>query len=144
MATINSGNFESDYTSFRAWDTTYPTIVIIGDYTITDSGGYGLLVVTGELRTTGISFYWEGLVLVGGSARFQATNNWIYGAVVTGMDKQLGEIETETEVGGKNGALDRNLYIYYAPCMVDAALLSLTGFRPIENSMVDNWADWGN
>ena len=114
-ATINSGDFESDYTTFRAWDATYPTIVIIGDYTITSSGGYGLLVVTGNLLTTGSSFYWQGLVLVGGNARFQATDNWIYGAVVTGMDKQLGETEDETEVGGKNGTLNRKLYIYYAP-----------------------------
>jgi len=143
-AVINSGDFESDYTSFRAWDTTYPTIVIIGDYTLTNSGGYGLLVVTGQLTTTGNFSSWKGLVLVGGRARFQALENTYYGAVVTGMDKQLGENESETEVGGRTDGVDRYTYIYYAPCYIDEALKSLTGFRPLKNTLVDNWAAWGN
>ena len=45
---------------------------------------------------------------------------------------------------GPNPPLSINAYIYYAPCMIDQALLSLTGFRPLANTLVDNWADWGN
>ena len=140
---INSGGFDADYTTFRAWDATYPVIVIIGDYTATTTGGYGVLVVTGQLDTQGDYFYWEGPVLAGGRARFRALNNWVYGAVVTGMDKQLGENESETEVGGHySPGVDRSTYIYYAPCIIDVAMRSLNGFIPLQNTWVGNWATY--
>ena len=60
------------------------------------------------------------------------------------MDKQLDQYASDTDLGGKSGGIDRYTYIYYAPCEIDKALLSLTGFRPLENTLVDNWADWGN
>lgn len=137
---INSGEFEADYTSFQAWDATYPTIVIDGDFELTDTGGYGTLVVTGDFRTKGDFAYWQGLVLVGEDIHFDAVSSWFYGAVVSGLDEQLGQSQSTTDIGGSN----RNTYIYYAPCIVDMALLSLTGFRPIDNTLVDNWAEWGN
>ena len=137
---IDGGGFEADYTSFQAWDASYPTIVIDGDYELIDNGGYGLLVVTGDLTTNGTFAIWYGLVLVGGHIHFDAATTWIYGAVVTGMDEQLGLNPGTTDIGGNL----RDTDLYYAPCEVDKALLSLTGFRPLENTLVDNWADWGN
>lgn len=136
---INSGEFEADYTSFQEWDATYPTIVIDGNFDLIDTGGYGLLVVTGDMKTNGAFAYWQGLVLVGGDIHFDADYSYFYGAVVTGLDEQLGGPSPgTTDIGGNN----RNTYIYYAPCIVDMALLSLTGFRPIDNTLVDNWAEW--
>jgi hypothetical protein len=79
-------------------------------------------------------------VLVGGNIHFDADYGWYYGAVVTGMDEQLGETPGTTDIGGSTRVTD----LYYAPCLVDQALLSLTGFRPLDNTLVDNWAEWGN
>ena len=141
---INNGDFEADYTSFQAWDPTYPSILIDGNFEMRDTGGYGLLIVTGDLRMRGNYAYWFGLVLVGGEIEFYSLNNWVYGAVVSGMDKQLGQNPSDTDLGGKSGGIHRYTYIYYAPCLIDQALMSLTGFRPLENTLVDNWADWGN
>lgn len=137
---INSGEFEADYTSFHAFDMTYPTIVIDGDYELADTGGYGLLIVTGDLKTNGGYFIWYGLVLVGGDIHFDANTSIFYGAVVSGLDEQLGQSPGTTDIGGNS----RDTYIYYAPCRIDDALKSLTGFRPIDNTLVDNWAEWGN
>jgi len=65
----------------------------------------------------------------------------MYGALVTGLNEQLGLVPAPlppdtTLVGGNAFAA------HYNQCKIDRALQPLTGFVPIDNAWVDNWATY--
>lgn len=132
---IVGGQFDADYDSFRAWDASYPTMVINGDVSVTDGGGYGLLIVTGDLTLDGFFFSWRGVVLVGGRIVTNTMFTTVRGTTVTGLNEQLGMNPPAGVVGG--GWFQD--YLYYE-CEVRSALDALVGFVPIQNAWIDNWA----
>ena len=143
-ATIDGGGgFDADYNYLKIEDASYPSMLITGNLTMTDAKtGYGLLIVTGNLTTDGESNEWKGVVLVGGRIRFNAKSDKFWGAIVSGLDEQLGSNPNRTLVGGKYQGNDRQVEIYYAPCEIDKGMASLTGFVPLKNTWVDNWATY--
>ncbi|MFQ5703266.1 MAG: hypothetical protein ACE5HT_04515 [Gemmatimonadales bacterium] len=137
-AGIVAGQFEADYSTVRLWDGTYPSMLITGDLILNDAGGYGLLIVTGDLTLTGTFFSWRGVVLVGGEL---TANTWftiVRGTTVTGLNEALGMNPPVGQLGGGSGAH----YFEYFDCEIKNALGSLIGFVPIENAWFDNWATY--
>jgi hypothetical protein len=132
---IVGGQFDAEYDSFQAWDASYPSILISGDLAVNDGGGYGLLIVTGNLTLNGFFFSWRGVILVGGQLITNTMFTTIRGATVTGLNEQLG---MNPPVGQIGGGLFQD-YLYYE-CEVENALHSLVGFVPIRNAWIDNWA----
>ena len=106
-AAIDGGWFEADYNYLKIDDESYPSMLITGDLTMSDAKpGYGLLIVTGDLTTTGEQNEWRGVVLVGGRMLFHAKQDKFWGAIITGLDEQLGSSPGQTEVGGEYQAGD--------------------------------------
>jgi hypothetical protein len=138
-ATTGSG-LQPDYNYVRTWDPSSPVSRVIGDATLGSSGnwtyGWGLLIVTGDLTIIGSNTYWYGVVLVGGRIRFTADNQNFYGAVVSGLNAQLGTSVSQGHIGGTN------LVITYSSTYVRLGLRSLTGFGPMSNTLVENWATY--
>ena len=137
-AFIVGGQFEADYDSYQAWDTSYPTMLITGDTTINNFIGMGLLIVTGDLTLTGFALNWRGVVLVGGRLTI-AVGAGVYGyfrgVTVTGLNAQLGMSPAANLISG-GSLIDFN----YHRCEVQKALNTFVGFAPIQNAWIDNWA----
>ncbi len=134
---IVTGGFTADYNTIQYGDLTYPTQLIIGDATV-NSVGYGLLMVTGDLTFSGGFAQWNGVILVGGKVDFNASSAFVYGTVISGLNEQFGVSPPASAIGGPGFATR----IQYSSCSVDDALRSLTGFVPLENARVDNWATY--
>ena len=132
---IVGGQFDAEYDSFRAWDASYPTMLINGDLAVDNGGGYGLLIVTGDLTMNGFFFSWRGVVLVGGRIITNTMFTTVRGVTVTGLNEQLG---MNPPVGQLGGGWSQD-YLYYE-CEVRNALNALVGFVPIQNAWIDNWA----
>lgn len=131
------GQLVPDYTSFQNWSWNNAIQVIQGDLALPSvAGGSGILIVTGNLTTSNI-FYWQGIVLVGGSITFNGSWNEVLGMVESGMNELLtGQAPSRGDLG------NATTYVYYSSCMVNAALSSLTGFVPISNAWIDDWASY--
>jgi hypothetical protein len=136
---VTDGHFVPDYYAYRAWDATYPSMLVRGNLDLTGfvTGGYGLLIVTGDLTIRSTYFIWYGIILAGGKIDFDATQAWVYGNVKSGLNEQLGG---PAPARGSFAGTGRVLTLYYHSCYVQQALQSLTGFAPIPNGWVDNWA----
>lgn len=134
---IVAGGFVPDYTSEQLENWDWSSQMITGDLTLRDTWGSGLLIVTGDLELRGASVDWYGIVLVGGEIQFDAATNSFRGLVVTGLDELLSG--TNPPRGDLGGATIR---IWYDSCHVTDALRSLTGFTPIANAWIDNWATY--
>jgi type II secretory pathway pseudopilin PulG len=142
--TLIGGGFAADYASngsIRTGDNSYPSQVVQGDATLNGSGT-GLLIVTGDLTTpTNSNNSWKGIVLVGGTMTFgNQSADSIWGMVIVGLNHQLG-----TGVNGKQelfGFNNGSLYVRYDSCRIRQSLAPLTGFAPITNGWVDNWATY--
>ncbi len=82
-----------DYDSIMLWDFSYPVTRVQGDATINSAGfmvfGTGLLIVTGDLTTSGNRVYWDGIILVGGKINFNASRTYFDGAVISGSNELL-------------------------------------------------------
>jgi len=133
------GGFIPDFTSFQPSNGSFLSQFVDGDLTIRNQWSSGILIVTGDLTFSGSYAYFLGIVLVGGRISFDAYYNYIIGAVVSGLEAQL--------VGGNPRGSEifeasKNLYIQYNSCYVRSALQNLTGFMPISNAWVDNWAEY--
>lgn len=115
--------------SFTSWPTIKVTASSLG--LGPGNSGSGLLIVTGDLTTSG-SFSWNGVILTGGTLTSNG-NNTIQGAVVSGLNVQLGMAVPTGDVG--NG----NKTIQYNSCNVSAALAGLGSLVPIRNAWADNW-----
>lgn len=136
---ILNGGFTPDYTSYQAGDNTYSSQFINGNLTVSNLNGTGLLIVKNDLTLQGLNATWNGIILVGGKVNFDAGTKiiglWfgqttINGMVVSGMNNG----------GGKADIGDHPVVIQYNSCQIRSALARLTGFAPITNAWVDNWA----
>ena len=137
-ASIVGGQFEAEYDSYQAWDASYPTMLITGDTTINNFGGWGLLIVTGNLTLTGDVLNWGGVVLVGGRLTVDVAAGvygYFRGVTATGLNAQLGMSPPANLISG--GSL---IDFDYHSCEVQKALNTFIGFVPIRNAWIDNWA----
>ncbi len=135
--TIVSGGFEPDFTSAQLQNWNWSSQMIAGNLILQDTWGSGLLIVTGDLEFRGATVDWYGLILVGGEIRFNAATTFVRGLVVSGLDELLtGTNPPRGDIGGTT------IRIWYDSCHVADALRSLTGFTPISNAWVDNWATY--
>ncbi len=140
---IVRGDFVPDYrsiTSGAAW----ASYLVQGNATLASGTvGTGLLVVTGDLTTTG-SFgraEWYGIVLVGGQIVFNATRTRFRGLVISGLNQLIpGPPPPLGTLGGGSGG---SRYEFdYASCYVASTISRLGGFAPVRNAWVDNWASY--
>ncbi|GBD31591.1 hypothetical protein HRbin33_00550 [bacterium HR33] len=140
---IVNGGFVADYYSLSG-SGFWKSYLIRGDATL-NSGtvGTGILIVTGDLTTTGNRgrAEWYGIVLVGGKIDFNARRTRFRGLVYSGLNELLGgPAPPDGTIGGGGGG---NRYeIEYWSCYVDNSLASLTGFVAIPNAWVENWASY--
>jgi hypothetical protein len=133
------GGFRPDYTSFHAWDSSYPSMIVNGNLTMQDNGGYGLLIVSGDLTLGGSYAYWDGVILVGGTISFGATWTYFYGSVTSGLNALLsGGNPSNVQLG----APGKNVRIWYNSCSVSHAMQEFTGLVPISKAWVDDWATY--
>jgi hypothetical protein len=131
---ILSGAFTPDYTTIQTsgadqWN--YTSQMVTGNATLNGTGS-GLLIVTGDL-SWGTNSAWYGIILVGGRIVFN-DNNAVYGALFSGLNQALGTSVVRTDLGS------HTVSIMYNSAYVGLALARLTGFAPIPNGWVDNWA----
>ena len=138
--TLINGGFVPDYRTYTpSFAAPWRSILITGDLTIPSAsgpGGAGLLIVTGDLTIDRNNFLWLGVVLVGGRIVFSKPNATIQGAVVSGLNALIpGPLPPA-------GVTTDAPEIVYAPCLVNQALQSLTGFAPVTNAWLDNWATY--
>ena len=96
--------------------------------------GRGMLIVDGNLTMAG-NVTWDGIILVGGNITSNG-NNTVYGAIVTGLDKKLGQDVISNELG--NGT---KIY-QYDSCAVEKATASMGIMRPLTNTFTDSWATY--
>ncbi len=119
----------------------YKSYLIQGNATLSTSGT-GLLVVTGDLTTTGSgTISWLGVVLVGGTINFNARRNQFYGMVVSGLNEQLGGAPPPQGTIGGGGGGSRYWFTYNS-CYIANSLTGITGLAPVRNAWVDNWASY--
>lgn len=143
------GGFTAEYTPpgpAVTMDGTFSTQLVVGNATLGGgmvTTGTGLLIVTGDL-TIQSTFWapmttWNGIIIVGGTIDFKATTTQINGMAISGLDKQLPEGAVPPEnLGGSNLTVN----IWHHSCYIQQSLERLTGFAPIANGWVDNWATY--
>jgi hypothetical protein len=137
---IVGGTFTPDYRSLPPTGV-YKSYLISGDATLSTSGT-GLLIVTGDLTTTGSgTVAWYGIVLVGGAINLNARRNQFYGLVVSGLKEQLGGTPPPLSTIGGGGGGSR-YWFEYNSCHVANAVAAISGLAPIHNAWVDNWASY--
>jgi hypothetical protein len=129
--TIPSGSWPSSTTFSTSW----PVIFVDqpGDFAL-PGDGRGTLVVKNNLTISG-SKSWDGIVLVGGTLTSNG-NNSVQGAVVTGLNIQLGQVVGVSDVG--NGTKT----FRYDSCNVANAASKFGGLVPLRNTSVDNWTSY--
>ena len=129
--TIPGGSWPSSST----FSTTWPVIFVdqAGDYSL-PGDGRGTLIVRNNLPISG-NKTWEGIVLVGGALTSNGTNS-VLGAVVTGLNVQLGESPGVSDIG--NGTK----YYRYDSCNVANAASRFAGLQPYRNTTTDNWTTY--
>jgi len=136
-AAVTGGDFEPDYTSLTNLSS-WSIYLLTGSTTVTDLTGNGILMVTGDQTTSGLYFNWQGVVLVGGAIFPEADTTYVRGALVSGLNHQIGMNPSVGAWGPDSTQMD----IRYNSCHVRSAFTSLTGFAPIENAWMDNWATY--
>jgi hypothetical protein len=137
---VLGGEFVPDYTTFRNGDTTYSIQRVLGSLTVSGViSGSGLLVVRDDLTTSGTSFVFDGIILVGGRALFRADSNVVRGLVVTGLDPA---VISPSETGGNPSGTERHAFLYYNACHVQLVLARLAGLTPVRNAWLDTWASY--
>ncbi len=139
---IRSGKFIPDYTSPQYGLTgEFPSQLVDGNYSesVQHFEGEGLLIVTGNLSvsTAREHWYWRGVILVGGEAKFESDTTYIYGRVITGLNYLTGDAPTNDDTDVRATQLARSRF---DSCNIRKSLKSLKGFVPLVNTWVDNWA----
>jgi hypothetical protein len=132
---IVAGEFAPDYTTLINLNT-WSSYLITGDAILNTPDGTGLLVVTGDLELGGAGAQWDGVVLVGGQIRFQGNYNIFSGVVISGLNYLLGD----NPPPGEWPTDSRDLVIRFNSCFMRQALASVSGFTPLANAWIDNWA----
>jgi hypothetical protein len=119
-------------------DPTYwPIIRVNGNYTVSAlmaNPGRGVLIVTDDLTLSG-AMRWNGVILVGNRI-ISNGGNTVQGAIITGLDAQLGQSINESDIG--NG----EKIFQYNSCNVESALGSFAALFPMPNAWMDNWASY--
>ncbi|MBI2403385.1 MAG: hypothetical protein HYV20_11765, partial [Gemmatimonadetes bacterium] len=144
---LAGGGFTPDYKlagPAARMDGNYSSQLITGNATLGGglvTTGTGLLIVAGDLTiqstATAPTTTWYGVVLVGGQITFKASTSRIFGMAVSGLNKQLAAgAEPPENFGGTN------VTIWHDACKIQQTLSRLTGFAPITNAWVDNWATY--
>jgi hypothetical protein len=134
---MTGGGFTPDYTSIQAGDNTYSSQLVTGNATLSTNWGTGLLIVTGDLTFSGVWAQWYGVILVGGRVYFDASDyTLVMGTMVSGLNEGLGTPATASQIG------NRDVFLYYSSCAVDYTINKLSGFAPVTNGWVDNWAQY--
>ncbi len=142
-STITGGGFAADYTSYQSGDATYSSQLLTGNNTISGLNGTGLLIVTGDLTLTGSTATWKGIIIAGGKINFNACGLFIFGTCWSGGSTIQGMvIEGLNNAGTKADVATRPLTIQYNSCRIRQTMARLTGFAPITNGWVDNWATY--
>jgi hypothetical protein len=111
----------------------WPIIKVNGDFTL-PGDGRGVLIVTGGLTISG-NRHWDGVLMVGNNLTSNG-NNGVDGTVVTGLNRKLGQIVPQGDVG--NGTKTYR----YNSCHVARALQSLSALVEYRNAWADNWASY--
>lgn len=139
---IVNGGFVPDYRYINTADLSYKSHMVSGNATLNNAIGRGLLIVTGDLTTAGGTAGWQGIALVGGRIIFSnGTKSEFQGLVISGLNELLGGASPPaTQLGGFGGGT--RWWFDYCPTHVDATLAALTGFAPVRNAWVDNWASY--
>jgi hypothetical protein len=122
-------------------DTTkFPVVRVVGNLdgsmlsNIANTGGRGLLIVTGGMDLKGNNFTWRGVVMVGNDITGNG-NNDIQGAVITALNAKLGQVvPIDTINGTKN--------YQYNSCNVAKTMNNLGALVPLSNTWVDNWVEY--
>ena len=138
---VVSGRFVPDSYSVLIGDTTFASQLVVGNLTLNGGDrGTGILMVTGNLDVIGgpAKTEWQGIVLVGGYLAADGQFTDFHGMVVTGLNAMFGTAVSADTVGGAG----RNVSFLYEPCLIQRALDPLTGFVPVTNAVIDNWATW--
>jgi len=113
----------------------WPVVRVNGNITNGDNfNGQGILVVTGNANLSNIT--WNGVVLVGGVAELSGSATRVRGAIISGLNVQLGQTVGQASVG--NG----NFLVEYNSCHIASALNRLGGWQRIPNAWADNWATY--
>lgn len=141
-ASIVNGGFVPDYRYINTADLGYKSHMVIGDATLNNALGRGLLIVTGDLTMSGANAQWQGIVLVGGKINFSTgTKSHFWGLVYSGLNNLLaGPPPANTQLGGAGGGT--RWFFDYCPAYVDPTLARLTGLAGVSNAWVDNWASY--
>lgn len=142
---IVNGNFFADEYTLITGEWLNKSYLVRGNATLAaGTWGQGLLIVTGDLTTTGGGSSWArwyGVILVGGRIIFNANRTEFRGLVVSGLNEQLGGTPPPAGTIGGGGGSAR-YYIDYCADDVDDVIAPLTGLVPIRNAWVDNWATY--
>jgi hypothetical protein len=101
------------------------------EYTI-PSDGRGILIVRGSAKIAG-SIDWDGLVMVGNKLTSSGSNT-VEGAVITGLNLQLGEAVTASDVGSGTK------FYRYNSCKLWSAFQGHSRLHVLGNTWFDGWA----
>ena len=135
---VNGGAITPDFViPTQSWPTSgqmnsWPIIRVNGNTSIPD--GKGTLIITGDATISG-STSWQGVILVGGTLTSNG-NNTVAGAVVTGLNVQLGMSVPWADVG------KREQDICLHSCSIDSALTNLGKLERIRNGWTDDWPSY--
>jgi hypothetical protein len=138
---VVGGGLVADTNAIVLWDMNYPVMLVLGNAVLNSNSdqGFGPLIVTGYLTIQGSWLYWYGIVLVGGTINFNATEQLFDGFVVSGLNEQLG---TPVSMGAIGVYPTWTLDMDYDSQYVRRALKAFAGFAPVSNAWIDNWATY--
>ena len=134
--TIPPGSWPSSSTFSTSWPVIY--VDQASDFAL-PGDGRGTLVVRRNMTISG-SKSWDGIILVGGTLTSNG-NNTVLGAVVTGLNVQLGDTVGPSAVGVSDVGNGNKTYRYDS-CNVAKAAARFAGLVPFRNTQVDNWATY--
>jgi hypothetical protein len=112
----------------------WPVVRVNGNFTMPNSDGKGILIVTGNMEITG-SRRWDGLVLVGGTFT-SGGNNTIQGAIITGLNVKLGMAVDSTAIGSGTKTFQ------FDSCNLTRALGHVGSLQRVRNGWTDTWSSY--
>ena len=120
----------------------WPVVRVTGDLRAPDNNidGQGILIVTGDADFANIA--WKGIVLVGGEAIINASNE-IYGSVIAGLNMKIPTLSRfpylPQTYPGRASVANGAVKIQYNSCHVASALNRYSGWLRVANTWTDNW-----
>jgi len=129
-----SGSFTFPNKNVQPWP-----IIVVDNKTsphtfTTNQAGHGILIVTGDMATSGNAFGWEGLVLVGGKMTVNGNSTW-EGSVFAGLNNND---PNNPSVVMPDNLINGNKTFLYNSCSVSNALSAFAGWTMLPNTRVDN------